>query len=302
MTDPEAFLGATPGTVSSTRDAAAEGVPGDKGTGADMRTAPGLPDDWTIPVEHLSASSLNMLAICPRQFQQRYILHRKEAPSQAQVVGNSFHSTMEYNYRQKMVSHEDLPIEDVMDYYHDHAWPETVKSATAEGEIKWKQEKDAKLTGALMSTAYRRDIAPTIQPLEVEYSFSTSIAKVPVPLVGRIDVIDAETIIDLKSSSRKVYKMKPGWRQQGRIYQLVTPRNMDFHVVTNKGENLVGDFQIRYSFAAWLATERWVNSMAWLANYYWTTYGVEDEWPTTGTAHDWRCDWCAYKPGCPAWK
>lgn len=259
-------------------------------------------DTWSLPIEHLSASSLNMLAICPRQFQQRYILHKKEPPSQAQVVGSSFHTAIEHNYRQKQVSYEDLPIDDVIDFYHDEAWPQAVDDAGGEDSVKWWAQKDAKLTGALMVTSYRREICPTIQPQEVEYQFSVKVQDTPVPVVGRIDVIDAETIIDLKTSKRKVSKMKPGWRNQGRVYQLVTPRNAAFHVVTNKGENVTGDFEIRYSYLAWLETEKWVAQLAETANHLYRTYGADTDWPTTGTAHDWRCDWCGYRKDCPAWR
>ena len=276
------------------------GVPVDQG-------GPSFAEGWVLPVKHFSATSLSMLAVCPRQYQQRYIHHRKERPGQAQIVGNAFHATAEYNLRQKIDSHVDLDITTLVDYCADVAFDSAVREAeeAAATEVVWDDRGDAKLQSIAVVTGFRNTISPRIQPLSVEHEFEVTVGatvslRIP-PVIGKIDVETEESIIDLKSSKRKHSKIKPQWKLQGRIYQLAQPKDTVFETITTKG--VAGDsFVIPFSHMQWLQTDKWVETLAWTANHYYKTYGPDDPWPMTGIVHDWRCDWCGYKGDCPAWR
>lgn len=290
-------------------DAAVREQPGGKGQEDPLSAQPtgasavGSSPTWILPIERFSASSLNMLAVCPRQFQQRYLKGRKEAPAQAQIQGSVFHDAMEYNFRQKIVTYEDLPTDEIVEYMEDEGFDKVIQENQEDtgAMVIWDTTEDAARTVARdMVVGYRNNVAPSVLPREVEYRFSQEVTDVPVPLVGMVDVVEDCNIIDLKSSKRKVNMIKPGWRIQGRVYQLYKPLPVQFHVVTTKGETLP-KLQMQYSLREWAATESWIHKLAWTANFYYTMFG-DEEWPALGIAHDWRCGWCAYKSDCPAWR
>jgi hypothetical protein len=100
--------------------------------------------DWNLPIRHWSPSSLAMLRRCPRQFQQRYILGRKERPGEARVTGSAVHAALERNFEQKIASHEDLPLVDVLEWYLDEGFTEVVdtEQALAGEEVVWNTSPD----------------------------------------------------------------------------------------------------------------------------------------------------------------
>src|SRR3954471_10452486 len=81
---------------------------------------------WNLPVERLSASSFTMARRCPRQWQQRYVHGRKERPAEAPVVGSAVHAALRQNFEQKILSHEDLPTVELLDWYSEVGFPTTV--------------------------------------------------------------------------------------------------------------------------------------------------------------------------------
>lgn len=294
----EEFLSADPESLSPPLGDQVDQSAADESEASSLPAGPPTPGGWTLPVERFSATSLNMLSVCPRQFQQRYLLGRKEPPTQQQIVGNSFHSTFEYNFKHKMGTGSDLPIEELTDYLSDEAFPDAIERAGE--DIVWSNKQDALLSGHKMVTAYRRDLAPSVLPVQVEEYFSINLDGLPVPLEGRIDVITETRVIDLKSSKRKHHKLKGSWQTQARVYQLAQPRDAQFHITTTKGETLP-PLEVRYSIRGFYKMEQWVKNLAWTANHYYNTYGAEEDWPATGVTHDWRCDWCGYRKDCPIW-
>lgn len=265
-------------------------------------------DPWVLPIEHWSASSLNMLAICPRQWQARYVWGRKEAPGAARMLGRAFHSAAEFNFSQKITSGEDRPVAEVVEFFNDKAWPHALADAGGSEEVVWNDSpEEQRALGALMVDAYRTNVSPRVEPAAVEKHFEVVVADVPVPVVGYIDVVQREQrpIIDLKSSKSKRTTLRPEWRLQGRIYQLAELVPVDWHVVTKAklpttwtGLDEPGLLQ---PLEPAHVTRTIIRQLSTLANHYMTIYGPDEDWPQLGVQHDWRCDWCAYRVDCPAW-
>jgi len=115
---------------------------------------PEIQEDWTQPewlgFHHFSATSLGMLSRCPEQFRQRYVLHRKERPGSALVVGSAFHDALKLNYQQKVKSFEDMKLSDVVQYLQDEAWPNCVEADGGVEEIVWRDDDDSPTVAAFV--------------------------------------------------------------------------------------------------------------------------------------------------------
>jgi hypothetical protein len=266
-------------------------------------------ETWVLPIEHWSASSLNMLAICPRQWQARYIWQRKEAPGAALILGTANHSAMGFNLLDKIETGSDLPLSDVVQYFNDEAWPSALEERGGAGEVQWDDGPEAqRALGTKMVEAYHVNVAHRIEPAQVEARIDVTVPGVPVPVIGYVDVVQrgVRPIIDMKTSAKKRTDLKPDWRLQGRIYQLAYMRPVDWHVVTKAKEpttwtGLDADGLMQEVENA-EQTRQMVRALSTLANHYMTIYGVDQDWPQFGVNHDWRCNWCAYRSDCPAWR
>jgi hypothetical protein len=265
-------------------------------------------EPFVLPIQHWSASSLNMLAICPRQWQARYIWNRKEAPGAARVLGRANHKTAEYNFMQKIATGEDLPVAELVEHFHDDAWPNSISDVGGASEVVWDDSPDEQLAlGIKMVTAYRTNVMPRVEPAAVEQHFTLKIPELPIPLIGYIDVVqrDGRPIIDLKTSSKKRTTMKPDWRMQGRVYQLAYPRRVDWHVVTKAALPTtwtgLEEPGLMQEIERADKTRALIRQLSAQANHYLHVYGPDEDWPALGVAHDWRCNWCAYMSDCPAW-
>lgn len=266
---------------------------------------------WLLPIEHWSASSLNMLSRCPRQWQQRYVQGRKEAPGAAVVLGSAFHNAAGFNFQRVIDKGEGLGLTEVVDYFNDFAWPKEISDKGGIEEIAWDdQGRDIdgqRALGALMVSAYHENVAPRVQPIEVEHGFLYKLEGLPVPLKGSIDVVQipGRPIIDMKSSKSKRTSIKPDWALQGRIYQLVKPEMVDWHVVTKAKQPTtwtgLDEVGLMQELSNREETRKFVLALSSAANAYMATYGPDDDWPQLGVLHPWSCDWCAYRGDCPAW-
>lgn len=265
---------------------------------------------WLLPIEHWSASSLNMLARCPRQWQQRYVQGRKEAPGAARVLGSAFHDAVGFNFTKKIESGEDLSLAVVREVFNDLSWPKAIHDAGGSDEIAWDEGRtvdEQRALGELMVDAYHQNVAPRVEPVAVEHEFLVPLVGLPVPIKGFIDVIQVEgrPIIDMKSSKAKRTTLKPDWRLQGRLYQLERPGAVDWHVVTKAktpttwtGLEEPGLMQALENVRE---TRMFVIALSNMANTLMSVHGPDEDWPQFGVLHDWACGWCAYKGDCPAW-
>jgi PD-(D/E)XK nuclease superfamily protein len=283
---------------------------------------PVVRERWLLPIEHLSASSLGMLARCPEQFRQRYVLGKKERPGEALVIGTAVHKTAEENFRQKIESHEDLPASWLIQWYDDVGFPLALEERQEKGEeVAWDTDPEgARKRGRAITTAYHTSYesadghhpspASRVQPLTVETRVEADFG-LPVPIIGYADVETEQTVIDIKTSKTARRQIKPEWRIQGAVYSTITLKPIDFHCVSASEKQFratvftpleAPDLSLWLPPEARAETQRNVRAMAWMAHHFMETLGPDDPWPTTGQVHPWACSWCAFKPDCPAWK
>jgi hypothetical protein len=277
---------------------------------AEMEETGQFTPPWLLPIDHFSASSLNMLEICPRQWQQRYILGRKEPPGQSLVLGSVTHGGIEFGLDEKLLTETEPKLDDMLVYYHDNVWRTTLDRYGGESEVIWDDKPEqVRKKGAELVTAYYPRIE-TLEPEAVEHEFRLDVG-LQVPIHGYIDLIQksGRPTIDWKTSSKRRPSLKPDWRVQARVYQLVVPRAVDFHQITTaKTPEVITGLETdemveRYSAKLALQTITRLAEALTEANRFYATYGPEDPWPMRGIHHDWRCSpkWCAYRKDCPIW-
>ncbi len=90
---------------------------------------------------HLSVTQLKMYLRCPLQYEFRYIKGMKIPPAGVMTLGKSIHSTLEENYRQKIETRQDLPLDFWTDYFSD-TWQKSLEETVFEKDEKPGDMKD----------------------------------------------------------------------------------------------------------------------------------------------------------------
>lgn len=148
---------------------------------------------------HLSVTQLKMYLRCPLQYFFRYACGLKTPPTGDLMLGRIVHDTLRENYRQKIQSRQDLPLQQLTDIFSDY-WERQIDGTIFSDDEKPGQVKDE---GVRMLTAYGKAIAPKVQPVAVEQEFLVSTGATALPLKGYIDLIDEQgLIIDHKTTKR----------------------------------------------------------------------------------------------------
>lgn len=164
------------------------------------------------------------------------------------TLGSCFHTGVAHNYRQKVESREDLPVEEVLDAFDTHF--NLAKEDTDWGEEKPEDTKDRGI-GALK--LYHQIVAPMTQPAEVEQAFSMSFQSVDWTFSGIIDVFDQHNIvIETKTTSRKPSQPKNDHKLQTYAYATAQKKKanstisarIDYAVAVAKPDIVSYDFPV----------------------------------------------------------
>lgn len=147
-------------------------------------------------IDHISPSQINMYLGCSRQWYYRYVEGLRIPPGAALIRGSAVHAGAEHNYVQKITSKIDLPRDEVIAAtvaYVEREDEERDWSDASRDEVK---DDAARLVGAYMEI-----VAPTVQPVLVEETFSFSL--LDTTMTGRIDVFAENGVLrDIKTASR----------------------------------------------------------------------------------------------------
>jgi hypothetical protein len=262
----------------------------------------GLPD-------HISASQVGMMLRCPEQYRQHYVLGRRERPGSALVWGTADHAAIAVSLEQKIETHEDLPTSDVQDAFVD-ALDKAVDDAGGPSEVDWQEDAaDIRDKGTALVAVYHETVSPRIQPVGVEEPFKmVGLFDGALPVVGRIDVETADSVIDRKTANRAESTPKPQWTSQSLLYRVMTSKPMEWHLSVKPGKS-AGRVVTPEEAPALLepfsdgldaiVSRRFGNARS-LAEHYMATYGPDELWPD-GMDHAWACGFCGFRPECSWW-
>jgi RecB family exonuclease len=269
--------------------------------------------EWNLPIDHWSPSSFSMLRRCPYQWQQRYLHGRKERPAEAPVMGTAVHAALERNFAQKIDTHTDLALPDLLEWYLDEGFSRVVyeEQEKASEEILWDTGPEAtRQRGKFVVASYHDAVAPRIQPLKVETKFAVDFG-LDVPVEGRFDLERDTSCIDFKTGKQSVKKPKEDWRIQAAIYTEATNKPVEFHSLAASAKTnsvtIVTPLESEEMLLSPSQRERdhmrrTVKAISAEACMYMAKYGPDEDWPTHGRFHTWACGFCGFRPGCPAWK
>jgi hypothetical protein len=261
---------------------------------------------------HFSASGIRLLRICPRAWQQRYIKGRKERPGEALTLGKAVHTAVGYSHQQKITSHVDLPVSEVVEFFHDKAWPEAVEKDGGETEIRWDKKPDeVRRDGERVTGAYHKTVSPRVQPTAVEQEIRFLVPDIPIPFLGYIDVVEQANLIDLKTGKQVQRKPDANWRLQGILYTAYMGLPTHFHSVSRaQTPSIATPLQseamvVNLEEAQRPLVERVLRDYAFQVAMYFDKYGPEEDWPVNGIFADYKggaaCNFCGFRNDCPAW-
>ena len=273
-------------------------------------------DEWPFDgyprMSYLSPHKLGLMVECPREFQQTILVEAPEKPSENLIVGDAAHLTLQHNFTQKIESGADLPIAELMEYHDDFAFGHALNDAEegATEEVFWDTSRDeAQTRSRLMACGYVAKVGPRIQPIAVEQSFDVPMG-LPVKMRGRYDLLTETVGIDFKTGKKKSYKPKTNWLLQALVYTFATGKPVEFHSIACSPERhdvgIVTPLESEPMFVNLSQAEidgltRVVVGIANEMVDCMKRYGPDGPWPARGRFHIFACEYCSYRPDCPAW-
>lgn len=183
------------------------GRSGTEGSGAAGASSPGGPS--TSKRRVLSVSQLVTVQRCGVQYEFRYVKGMRMPPGAAMIRGTGVHKGAEHNYRQKVKSRADLPLDEVVD-----AAVQSVRDSFRGGVLFTPEEAsvgparvrdDTIDVAARLMRLHQEKVSPTVQPAMVERKITMAVepAEMSRDLVGVLDMVtEGGHLPDLKTSSR----------------------------------------------------------------------------------------------------
>lgn len=196
----------------------AEGAAPPPTASADLFVMPKPPPPASGVPTTLSPSSVNTFNDCQLKWYYRKVLHLPEARGAALGLGTAVHAALTENFRQKIETKEDLPVDGVRALF--------IQALITELDVvlltKADSADDLKECGETMVRVYMDRAAPGVEPAAVEERVEGFIGDVPVQ--GYIDVRDVHgRIIDFKTAAKKPAGMMPDYRFQVATYAMLHP-------------------------------------------------------------------------------
>lgn len=175
----------------------------------------------------LHVSGLNLLSRCGIAFENRYLLKIPEIRSTSLIVGSAVDRAVTADLREKMEAGKLLPDDSVRDAARDalkdewHKGDITVNEEDAE-EGWTSSEGDAIDAAVAMAGHHHSSAAPGILPTAVQRPFTMDVngAAMPLQVVGTIDVEEADSIRDTKTSGKSPKKTMADESIQLTMYSL----------------------------------------------------------------------------------
>lgn len=268
-----------------------------------------------LPVERLSSSSIEGFWKCAEQWRRERIAKEPRFSTAELIFGSTFHRAAEHNFRQKIDSHEDRPVEEMREVTGD-SFNSVVEETKGKEEIRWHDDKPEKIQAGVITAmvgtesvpGYHQVLAPTVQPVAVERWIEQPTV-LGIPLVAKLDVeTDAGAIRDLKTGkkSRTQADLDDNIQATANLWlreQEADPASeFGWHVSIRTIKPQQQELVTTRTATELQAFERLLVVTANTIQDYMTRYGPEGPWPGTSPMA-WWCSsvQCSFYGSC-AWR
>jgi len=169
-----------------------------------MELRPGSP-----PKPYISASQLTLYETCGEAYRRRYIEGERIPPGMAAHKGSGVHGGAQHNFTQKIESHEDLPLKDIIEV----AITSFERRLDSDDVLLLPEEVEtgkstiigrAKDSVSRMATVLVEDVVHKYQPVLVEQKQKILLPSSSHDLVCILDLADdQDRVVDFKTGTKK---------------------------------------------------------------------------------------------------
>lgn len=256
-------------------------------------------------MEYVSPSQVNTFYKCGEIWVQRYIHKRKVPPGIAALAGQGMHSAAEANYKQKIITQEDLPIDDIKDAaatgFMSRLQRDGVFVARDDMPSAKKILGEGKDKAVRLAAFAREVVMPNVQPVMVEEKIRIAVDGLDVDVLGIIDVTDNNgMIIDSKTSGKSWNRARVDEEEQPTVYRELFrvraghyPAGFRFDVLVDlKKEPKLQQFEAERTEQDW---------KIWLQKAKRMRHAINAGVVLPALAGSWWCSakWCGYWGTCP---
>jgi hypothetical protein len=174
-------------------------------------------------ITHLSVSQLGTFQRCGEQWRRRYIEEEVIPPGIAARIGTGVHKAAETNYKSKMQTGQDMPLDAVQDCAAEayaKALQDGVFFAPEEASGAKLAMAEGKDTAVSLATLFHKQLAPQIIPALVEERITLEIPGVALPIMAILDLYTEDKALrDLKTTGKKWSDDKAHTSPQPTVYR-----------------------------------------------------------------------------------
>lgn len=174
--------------------------------------------------KQLHQSSLSMLERCPMQFYYRYIENVIIPPAVAMVTGTGTHRSVECDMAKKIETGKLEDLDRLKDVAAQAVKAEFERGVTIDEEDKGRPLVDIRdesiRTAQDLGALHHDDLAPSLKPVAVERKWVLELTGHPYDLAGTIDLQEADSVRDTKTSKKTKNQAEADNSQQLTMYAL----------------------------------------------------------------------------------
>lgn len=243
--------------------------------------------------------------LCPVRYKFRYADGQRMPGTATLWRGRGYHKGAETNFNQKVVSHEDMSVDDIVDV--SVAALDDVTSGREEMTLSDDERSQGKRKVmkrlvdevAEMAELLAKEQAPRYQPIGVEEEFRITMKGMP-DIVGRLDIRVHDGVIDFKSSGRRMSQLEADSSIQLTLYDIAHTG-----IAGEKASTLAYDRAVltkSKAFTEVIATERNSQHVRALAERFTVmNRSIEAGIFIPCDPNAWQCSpkWCEFWKVCP---
>lgn len=247
--------------------------------------------------EHVSFSQIDLATKCLESWRQRYLVGAQGTGSAALATGSSVHAGIASLYdtlKDKPKASRALLLTNALT-----ASSEENEKRSAYLDTETRDRVEFETAGLLETYIAQR---PThIKPLQTEKEIRVALPDTDIYLKGFIDLEAETSLVEIKTSARKITLPTGAWKVQAWLYQAAVPKPVEWHVLVKQKTPLLitsAALAVPYSETMTRRALSLASSTLERIQELYAERGPDEEWPLSGVLHPWACSMCDAKHSC----